>query len=252
MPVSTANQKIALTYLAHGSDIYPLLHNSLTTLRMYDKNHDVFIFYTDGTIANKNELETQFRVKCIKIRTDVEKAQYDEIGTKGFNMVTSFKWLAMLEVLKKGYDTVIFSDCDIAYLQEPFSIIRKISADYDLGFQIETSNHYPPEYCSGFMFFNKNQAQFLHQTFQINKKIRDSRNDQQAINAILRHNVELMKSAYCLPQWLFPVGSMNGLLVAEKLEMVVASIRPILIHANWVKGIENKIALLKEVGAWHR
>jgi hypothetical protein len=112
-------------------------------------------FYTDTC--------REFDVEIVATDFTLDNQSYSEWGSTGFNEVTSYKWLILIDALKRGYKNAIYSDVDIAYIANFDEYINNISSQYKLGMQSESLPKYPAECCTGFMFVRSDTIHLLEQ-----------------------------------------------------------------------------------------
>lgn len=189
----------------------------------------------------------------------IDHDSYAGFGTAQFGLFTQFKWLAARYLLSQGVKHVVYTDVDIAWRADPLPLLQKIATQFDLALQTEARPIFPPEFCTGFMSFKNSPfcrdfLEFLIKTHATVLRNDPAMHDQDVFNNAIRSNPTTLRFIYPLSEQLF----MNGLLTnmiktgpgdAERL--LTGKYRPLVYHANWTLGLENKRTLLKMTGNWH-
>jgi hypothetical protein len=204
------------------------------------ESHDVFLpwFYT---------------IKNIYSDIEVIIGRIDQICETG--RFKSNKWyeatllkLTLITKLFENHDddcVFIYSDTDVQFFKPFHSIINKLLETNDIIFQ----NDYPSA-CSGFFACKKNTAVkllFDEAMHLLSNQINRINDDQVAINTALK-NIKIKYEI--LPLEFFTYGYYNK----EWHSLYNAFNIPnniITHHANWTRGIENKLNLLKLVREKH-
>ncbi|OOY34245.1 putative nucleotide-diphospho-sugar transferase [Solemya velum gill symbiont] len=241
---------MSVVYLVHGTDLEKMLENSVRTLLRHCENIDVIIYYTDDSNTHYDQVAQKFGVRVIPVEDITGNREYSNFGTENFNRVTSLKWKIILQTLDLGYDTVVFSDCDIAFVQDFRPYIESAVRYYPVGVQSESSSMFPPAFCTGFMYFNKSTKPFLERLKEINQNVLGEYNDQEVFNRTLGNTPKLYRDILTLPESLFPNGLHSRSFVGKDFEGLFGELSPFLFHANFVKGVQAKIDLLKYVNLW--
>lgn len=166
-------------------------------------------------------------------------------GTKEFNIVTKIKLKVILDILKKDY-FVFYFDSDIVLLGNPIREYFNYQPKHiymqsdNCHFNIPSTN-----YCAGIIFVVpcENTKKFF--TFAINKltTILQTQNisDQEIINMMVKNN---NKNIGTLCPYDFP----NGCRYFNYREK--CSKNPILVHNNYIVGLDAKINRFKKHNLW--
>ena len=244
--------KYCVVYLVFGDELLAIFENSLLTLRYCGVTLDVVVYY-GGNQYKEIELiakKYQISVKILGDKDGDKSVKYSQIGTIGFNEATAYKWSIIIDAIESKYDGVIYTDCDIVFLGRFDKYIQKISKLYEGALQTESQNAFPPIYCTGFMYFSKESKEFLSHLYQYNLKNLHIGNDQDIFNEYVLINPELVRELWSLPESQFQ----NGLFWKTHIEvdddMNMGELKPYMYHANFIKGIEKKIVMLKKLKLW--
>lgn len=243
-------KKICIVYLLVGSDLLPIFINSIKSLRKVDDKIDVVV-YAKGTICvDLKNISNLYKFNVISLDSGSTDKTYSEFGSADFNKTTRLKWDIILHSFELGYETVVYSDADIAFINLFSSYISAVSRHYKIGVQSESQPSWYPSYCTGFMFFTHDFIVYIKQISDIHKSSLDNLNDQDVFNTVISDNPFLVKEVFLLPESLFPNGLHYKNFKSESFNIVGGQLSPFIFHANWVKGIDHKIKLLKHVGLW--
>lgn len=167
-----------------------------------------------------------------------------EFAEEGWNKTTARKFEFLLSEMSKMPEGEVFtfSDIDIQFFQPLAHLAMRATAEYDIVFQ----NDYYGHACTGF-FFVRNNAKtraFFKEALTV---IPDHRDDQAAVNHLLgigTHDALGLKYAL-LPVEFFTFGCFFKHWDGEDNFPIPDQI--VMHHANWVKGIDKKLELLKTV-----
>lgn len=162
---------------------------------------------------------------------------------EGWTKTTLRKVEMIIRAIKENWGTFfIYSDVDIQFFKPTQAIISKLMRDKDIILQRDC-----PEgtACTGFFACKGN-----HETLQLWQEVREymidnpNKSDQETFNLTLKKHPEVRWDH--LPNIFFGAGTLTGLKwMPNKYLFVPKNI--VLHHANWTKGINNKIAQLKYV-----
>lgn len=175
----------------------------------------------------------------IIIREHPQECPTGEFASEGWNLTTKRKLEFILEYMEKMEqgEHFIFSDIDVQFFDKPQNYDAKALHEKDIVFQ----NDYYGHACTGFFYAknNDNVVQLLGHAVSNIEKYRD---DQEAVNHYLK---ECQTNYGLLPPQFFTFGMFYNHWHGEKEFPLPDKI--IMHHANWVKGVDNKIELLQTV-----
>jgi hypothetical protein len=244
--------KYAVVYLAVGDNAASILENSLISLRRHT-DADIYLYCPDGIEKLFQPLQKKYKITVIAGLTEDISSATADYGTPVFNLITHQKWAAIDHTLKLGYDFVVYCDFDVVILNDFGAYIERAAKTYPVGIQSECSPKFPPEYCTGFMYFNNSNfsRHLLSLSTQCSAEIGSLQHDQYVFNEVVGNsNPELRQRILALPESLFANGlQYRTFLNGEKVELT-GRLQPFIFHANWVVGLENKIKLLKHLNLW--
>jgi len=154
-------------------------------------------------------------------------------------------------------DNIIFIDADILLMRAlPFSSFDEIWEHYEIFVQDEGNSLFPKHPCTGFV-----GMKFAEQNITLLDKLHkeqaaailssEGQHDQSIFFQHISKSIETYKLVYFLPQSLFPVGYMAPIYRNFDSSSVVMQGQedPVLYHANWTIGVENKVALMDAFGS---
>jgi hypothetical protein len=188
--------------------------------------------------------------------------EYHNFGSNGFAQFTASKWAAIRFLLKSGFQRVTYTDVDVAWIRNPLPMLGQSLQIYDVAIQTEGIDNFPPNYCTGFISI-RNSRFALWLLDQVEKcqldfmKTEPCVHDQMAFNRFMRgataRSANAIQRVFGLSERLFANGAMAEAIVARDSPLstiVRARIDPMIFHANWTIGTENKRKLLKRTGNW--
>jgi hypothetical protein len=242
-----------LAMLVHGDELLPFVENALGTLRNSGNGIPVLIWVSPQTSLSAGAaIGARYGAKTQPIAMPgAVKAGYSDWGTAPFNAVVSLKYHLLLQTLDLGYETVIFADCDIAFIADFSQYLVSASTVYAVGIQSEAQPSFPPQYCTGFMYFTRAARPLLERLDVITRGGDQKTGDQAAFNALIEQEPELMHSILALPESLFQNGLQYRQYHGRRFKESVGELKPFLFHANWIFGLENKRRVLRRIGLWH-
>lgn len=184
--------------------------------------------------------------------------KYQDFGSEAFGRFTASKWSAIRFLLELGFRRVTYTDVDIAWIRNPLPLLRAALQAYEMAIQTEGMDDFPPQYCTGFMSFRKSEftIDLLNQLEKIHVEIVKTEpraHDQVVFNRLIASSRGVIHHIFSLSELLFANGLNAGALAShddELTKIVVRRIRPMIFHANWTVGIENKRLLLQRTGNW--
>lgn len=248
--IKNSQDQNCLVYLIHGNDLLSLFRNNLLSAKKSRISLDKIAYINRASVQFYEDTCLEFDVDIVAVDIVADQSSYSEWGTPDFNEVTSYKWLIIIDALKRGYKNVIYSDVDIAYIIDFDGYISNLARQYKLGMQSESLPQFPAECCTGFMYFRNDTVDILKQIVEINKINLAHGNDQDIFNKIYCGNINLQKELYLLPEALFPNGLHYKNFLQDSYDPIRGRLQPFIFHANYVLGLEAKIGLLKKVGLW--
>ncbi len=162
---------------------------------------------------------------------------------EGWTKTTLRKVEMIIRAVKENWDTFfIYSDVDVQFFKPTQDIISDLMRDKDIILQLDCPSGGA---CTGFFACKGN-----HETLQLWQEVRQfminhpNFSDQETFNRTLMKHPEIRWEH--LPINFFGGGSLTGSLwIPNKYLFVPDDI--VLHHANWTKGIKNKILQLKYV-----
>ena len=252
VPKYAGPNSVALVLLVVGHETLPLLKNFLRTLRRAGNNRQAIV-YTVVSLRSKVEevaVELSADVRLIPGHVHSQVEEYSEYGSAQFNAITNLKWSCLIDAFRPDVDVAIFSDIDIAVIQDFENFIISAAELYPCGFQSEARNTFPPQFCTGFMFFTRQAIpllRFLDATSAANVK---NGNDQTVLNEVARSNPSLDKDVLSLPEAVFMNGMQFPAIAGPRHPDQVHTVEPLLFHANYVSGLDGKTRILKDLGLW--
>ncbi len=205
-----------------------LTDNLIKSIKQSGMDNDIYIICLDNPTKNHFKYHNRIMPKSLG------KGQpYYEYGTKEFSNVTFSKVPGIKSVLHKTKNDVIFIDSDIIVLRDFNNFIDLISSNYDLIVSLEPNNYY----CAGLVYYkySKNTFNFIQKyIFEMQRESDVYFDDQTILNEIIGdiNHIGLYECLFC-----------NGYYaMTNKINMNCVYT----IHANWVKGFDNKMRFLKE------
>lgn len=250
--LTASSSSVAIVLLVVGAETLPLLKNFLTTLRRAGNNRRAIVYTFNGLRSEVEDVATELfaDVRLIPGRVDSMVKQYSDFGSAQFNAITNLKWSCLIDAFEADVDVAIFSDIDIAVIRDFEQFIVSAAGLYPCGFQSEARNTFPPQFCTGFMFFTRQAIpllRFLDAASAANSK---KGNDQAVLNEVARSNPSLYRDVLSLPEAVFMNGMQFPALAGPRHPDQVHTVEPLLFHANYVSGIEGKVRILKDLGFW--
>ena len=223
------------------------------------------IYASASAMEELLDLRSQYGIGNITALEDIvenidlqNNNDYHNYGTGEFGKFTLSKWIAIKHLLNQGVKQVIYTDVDIAWRQNPLPLLQQIAKHYSLSIQTEGTANFPPHFCTGFMSFVNidfshrllNSLTNLHSHFiQTNPEY----HDQTVINHLIQSSPYLLTNIFSLSELLFANGMSASLLSVSDSEL--SSIQsgqpnPMIFHANWTVGLQNKRYMLQKTGNW--
>lgn len=201
-------------------------------ITVYTQSHrPVFEEWAFSTLKDNYELSSFF---C-----DVEgSGKYLE---KDWTQAVLFKNQKIIETIKENWGRVfIYSDVDIQFFAPTKRAILKAIKNKDIACQIDNPRG---SLCTGFFAIRANSLT-LNLWQKVHEAVQIERRDQKAFNRLIR-NINEIRRGY-LPQQFFGAGTFRRQIWRRGVLFFIPK-SPIMFHANWTIGIENKIELLGKV-----
>lgn len=252
-----------LVTLTIGEETWEMQRASLMSLRIQKQDLRVHCYFSLG--QNKDAIIDEIKAfKFIPIDIGqpgllalVDSREYSGFNSMEFDIKTSFKWLAILKSLTDTEEPVIFLDSDITICKPlPLKEFEEIWKHFPIFVQDEGLSVFPKHACTGLMGFNYSDLclRFLKSAhYEQSSKIvsNESVHDQTIFNGMIAADLDLYKQIYYLPQCLFPVGYMGPIYKAfsnnEYRALLNLPEKPILYHANWAVGYQDKLKLMGSI-----
>ncbi len=238
-----------------------LAHNLVLSIEKLGlKNYILFAFDKESynsMLSNNIQVFYDESINCDQ--------KFGKFGTAQFKNVTNYKFVPLLKLLKKGYN-VLFVDADIVFIKNPFPFFNK---GFDISIQYGQGEIINEEYlntkqnpiglggdkynylCTGFFYVQSNQRSinFFEKALQclLDNSDKVEFDDQDAFNEVFQKNRSNIKLDVLEP-YLFPNG---GVFTRESKFKDMCRKDPVILHANYVFGLQNKIKLFKEIDMWH-
>ena len=247
------NAGACLVMLVAGEELYDFARNALGSLKRAGLQQPIYVYTTRSSLPMVHRLATSFsiRVECLDDISEHDLSGYQQFGTSNFNFLTNLKWTALLDAFSRGHNLVTFADCDIAFLRNFESFVDSAKNFYACGLQSEARNVFPPQFCTGFMYFREDAIpllEFLRDLASANSFID---NDQVLFNETVAAHPELVRQIHLLPEAVFMNGMQFAGISGSRHPVQVHEVEPVLFHANYASGLEAKQALLESSGLWN-
>jgi hypothetical protein len=234
-----------------------LTNNLIRSIRSVGMNNDIYVTCMDSsTYANYSKNPD---VSVLSVEDVVESpvsTEYSEYGTIKFQNMMMRKYPAIKQVLQGTKNDVAFVDSDIAFwrnIQEYFSTHIDVNTDI-----LCSSEPDDIGYCCGFTYFTfrPNTLQFIDRFIVEQKTAYEKSGDfigEQAIfNRLAIEEGEdcpaaiaaLPEEKFCNGHYLKTPGRWTR---SGNLSKGVVRDDMFIAHANWVKGVKNKVVFLKKL-----
>ena len=179
---------------------------------------------------------------------------YTEYATPSFNEFMLLRTIALRELTER-HDSILSVDLDIAWFRDPTRYIRKVLEIYPWTSQTEAVDLFPPRFCAGFFAFRncKFSRELLDEVIRRTRADGIAKDDQEYLADILMNEPERMRAIFPLPEALFPNGLLTQAVLRRKEPQPVAltgRFDPFIYHANFTIGLENKMIVLEQAGAF--
>ena len=225
-------------------DWMPLLQNWLCSLRKQGLGGGVLVVAFGSSVC-----QNLVGVACHHVNETYPASSY---GQAGYREMLKHRTRIILKLLGCGY-TLLLSDVDVVFLKNPLPTLFKESKEKDIIFQGDSIDHnlvdsllpYTISYaCVGFTFMKPTTGTILLWKGVLNYQTHHYWNDQAAVNVCLRHPSILAHLRWAvLDYWQFP----NGIIYFKQRTHLQ---NPFIVHANFLLGINNKMAEMMAAGLW--
>lgn len=226
-----------MTFLTSGC--IDICKNMLFSAKKVGINHsDFYIFCLDDKSYDElSDFNNCIRWKSSELdNTSNSYKNYSWTGKSDFRKVTKNKWKIISE-LYNTYNDICWVDNDVVFRENP---INHIKNNDKILFQSDLPGS---KLCTGFMVFNDTQhcQRFIKDcSTKIPPHLWDQFNEQSIINEIAL--VKYFDHISILDKNLFPNGHFY---YKENIKE-----RAVIVHNNWMIGIENKINSFKSENLW--
>jgi MoaA/NifB/PqqE/SkfB family radical SAM enzyme len=157
----------------------------------------------------------------------------------GWSEAVSFKSQVIIETIKENWGGVfVYADVDIEFFKPTENILRKSIEDKDIVCQLDDPSG---TLSTGFFVLRANDLT-LKLWEDVRKAVATERRDQHAFNRLVRR-MDGLRASY-LPSRFFGTGTFHPILRQAGARFLIPN-SPIMFHANWTIGVENKIDLLR-------
>ena len=155
-------------------------------------------------------------------------------------------------LLNRITSPVVFFDIDIAFVGDPAPYLSRVLEQFDICVQTERRALFPPLYCTSVMGFRPSlfSHQVLDQLDRIAQIDPERVPDGVAFNRLRNADPTFVKSVFPLPETIFCNGFNGHLVNPPPFDRLKDQAQPILVHANWMVGVEAKQDYLKSLGLW--
>jgi hypothetical protein len=212
-------------------------------------------------LAAEPELQLLQRSQKVNLRC-IEKefpqfswpgAGYMSFGGEEFATFTAVKWLALSRIISEGAKYAFYSDVDICWRRDPIPYLSGVLASADVAVQHEGDEALPLNYCCGFICFKRSlfSIMLLKALFKTQMSVRRYRPDAATDQIVFRkfaHLPYIRRRVFALPNLLFPSGLLEKYFLNHQASATVNT--PMIFHANWAIGLDQKRDMLRRTGHW--
>lgn len=244
-----------IVFMTTARQSVKMLENALCSLRLASNRQTVRVFTTPKNLKIFRPLEEKYSciIEPIPSFESDEDPGYLEYGPGHFRTAASFKWKCVQSALtRENTDYVVYSDIDVAFFRDIEPYMCEAVKHHAVGIQSEARSTYPPQYCTGFMFFRSDSVPFLEEIIRITSSNKDNEKayDQVVFNEIVHGDSSLRSKVLTLPEAVFANGLQFPGFVGDSHPDLIHRLEPMLFHANYVSGLEAKVRMLKAMGGW--
>lgn len=199
------------------------------------------------------DLSPRIRFRKLSSTSNLEMSgSYRDFSENLFYQIVQLKWQLLDLLLSDEFETIIYSDLDVIWLQNPITSINTIfnlNEDTSVLIQSFTSDPSQPRLCMGFVAFKKSDfskrlvrdCKVLHSELILSdSKIGDD-------DVVTKYFMESSNRSkiQSLPQSTFPVGSLLNLYTSRPRFPGLSAPKPYIFHLNYVVGLQNKRIMLR-------
>tara|TARA_E500000318_G_C3568594_1_gene216815 strand:+ start:3082 stop:3753 length:672 start_codon:yes stop_codon:yes gene_type:complete len=219
-----------LTFLNSGC--LDICLNMLKSAENVGINMDDFIIACMDEDAYKSLSQSGYKNSFLYMDNELKEYQNWTLNEdSGFRNIVKYKW-KVIESTHKKYSNLIWVDTDIVFVENPVEIL---SNHEEVLFQTDNPGY---TICTGFMVFNH--------TKKCRELIEECASHDSADDQIIMNQIALSKyNDYIalLSEDLFPNGNVYYKQGRKENAMII--------HNNWMVGIETKMNKFKEEGYWY-
>ena len=256
--------RVALTAFVAGTKYRHLCENHISHLHRVGIDHYVLVALDPSTLQWLNAAN-QPVIDATHLIEGVSEGGADEFGTSEFFAINGARYRALVTILRAGFSLFVL-DLDVVILRDPLPWLKAFRlSDHDMLLQSDARDgvstlEFDPDlierrlglrgatnwtYVNGGTFFVRattSTVAFFQRTWDQLRASKTALNEQDMLNRALAAGPGFRWSI--LPPNLFPNGFVHF------LRPFPVAPRPVLVHANWVNGVEEKIYHLREAGLW--
>jgi MoaA/NifB/PqqE/SkfB family radical SAM enzyme len=195
--------------------------------------------------ASHERLYSEWFLASMQDDYEVQSLRSDASGTGAFmsadwTEAVLFKAQAIIDAIRRHWDELlVYSDVDVCFYAATRQLIVQALGERDIALQLDEP---AGDYCSGFFAMRANQRT-LALWQEVAKAIPRQRRDQLAFNRIARA-IPSLKCGY-LPLRFFGTGTFSGHEWSPGMPFYIP-LRPVMYHANWIVGVDNKLEALRQ------
>jgi hypothetical protein len=223
--------------------------NLIYTLKKLNLHHKLIVTCLDK--------EAEGCIKALGVKTrykDLELAKEASFGTKDFLEITRQKLVMMDDLLNEYSLPILYTDTDIVFLKNIDKYIIENLNKNDITFQSDSRNfdYTLNNVCTGFVLYNNNTKtknfiikakEIMSDPNKLNWKPGDLA-DQKATNMALKEVKDIKVGLF--DNYNFP----NGARYFDNIDTVYKDYTPVIVHNNFIKGLDNKIQRFKKHSLW--
>jgi len=219
-----------LTFLNSGC--YDICLNMLKSAKNVGIDMDNFIIACMDEDVYKSLIHEGYKGSFLYMNNDLKEYQDWTLNeNSGFRNIVKYKW-KVIESVHKKYPNLMWVDTDIVFVENPVEIL---SNHQEVLFQTDNPGY---AICTGFMVFND--------TKKCRELVEECASYDTADDQIIMNQIALSKyndHVALLSEDLFPNGNVYYKQGRKDNAMII--------HNNWMVGIENKMNKFKEEGHWY-
>ncbi len=192
--------------------------------------------------VSSEKFAARHKLSSFKMSTINESGPY---RSRAMNIMTKRKFDAILHVLESKHD-VLYIDTDIVFLSNP---LAEIKANFDINIQNDLCEapYHNGYMCTGFMYIKSNTKTINFVKKLIAEIVKDNYKygDQRTFNGLVKikdHKLSINVLDVCK----FP----NGCRYFDKSDANCNPNQALIVHNNYLVGIENKLTRFKDAGLY--